>query len=58
MKMQYYREGGSEKHLRDITGILKISRDETDVAYITEWSGRLGLTDIWETIVRKVGESS
>jgi hypothetical protein len=58
MKMQYYREGGSEKHLRDITGILKISRDEMDVAHITEWSGRLGLTDIWETIVRKVGESS
>jgi len=24
-KMTYYREGGSEKHLRDIAGILKIS---------------------------------
>jgi len=24
-KMQYYREGGSEKHLRDITGMLKVS---------------------------------
>jgi len=25
MKMKYYKEGESEKHLRDITGILKIS---------------------------------
>src|SRR3970282_2767988 len=23
-KMEFYKEGGSEKHLRDITGILKI----------------------------------
>jgi hypothetical protein len=57
MKMRYYKEGGSEKHLRDIAGILKISRDDVDIAYITEWSGRLGLTDIWETILRRVGES-
>jgi hypothetical protein len=34
MKMKYYLEGGSEKHLRDITGILKISREEVDMAYI------------------------
>jgi hypothetical protein len=55
MKMQYYREGGSEKHLRDIAGILKISPDEVDIAYVTEWSARLGLTEIWEAILRKVG---
>jgi len=33
MKRRYYQEGGSEKHLRDIAGILKISRDEVDIAY-------------------------
>ena len=26
-KMLYYREGGSEKHLRDITGMLKVSAE-------------------------------
>jgi hypothetical protein len=57
MKMQYYLEGGSEKHLRDITGILKVSRDEVDTAYIADWSQRLGLTDIWEMILRRVGEA-
>jgi hypothetical protein len=57
MKMQYYRDGGSEKHLRDITGILKISRDEVDMAYIVNWSSHLGLMDVWEMICRKVDET-
>ncbi len=53
-KMEYYKEGGSEKHLRDITGILKISRDEVDVDYIINWAKRLGLTEIWESIQRRL----
>ena len=36
MKMQYYRDGGSEKHLRDITGILKVSRGAVDLNDIAE----------------------
>src|SRR4030067_2113100 len=51
-KMEYYREGGSEKHLRDITGILKISGEEVDRNYISEWSQRLGLTEIWEAVLK------
>ncbi len=54
-KMEYYKDGGSEKHLRDITGILKISGDEIDLAYITEWSEFLGLTEIWEAVKKKLG---
>lgn len=46
-KMEYFREGGSEKHLRDIGGILRISGEEIDRSYIEEWSARLGLSDIW-----------
>jgi len=58
MKMQYYRDGGSEKHLGDIAGILKISREDVDTAYVADWSRRLGLTDIWEIILKRVGESN
>ena len=29
-KLEYYKEGGSEKHLRDISGILTISPDQID----------------------------
>lgn len=55
-KMEYYREGGSEKHLRDITGVLKVSGNEVDLDYITKWSKELGLTEIWEAIQRRLIE--
>jgi hypothetical protein len=57
-KMEYYREGGSEKHLRDITGILKISNESIDIDYITEWADRLGLTDIWALIQARIAEKA
>ncbi|MFB3892933.1 MAG: hypothetical protein ACE15C_13020 [Phycisphaerae bacterium] len=46
-KMLYYREGQSDKHLRDIAGILKVSGDEVDRAYIDRWAEKMGLTEIW-----------
>lgn len=57
-KMEYYREGGSEKHLRDITGILKVSAQEIDEGYIVEWSERLGLGPIWQKIKRRMADKS
>ena len=54
-KLEYYQEGGAEKHLRDIAGILKISGEQIDLAYLDEWSSRLGLTSIWEK-VRAAGD--
>lgn len=53
-KMEFYREGGSEKHLRDIAGILKISGDVVDQNYISEWAKRLGLTDIWDAVQKRL----
>jgi len=47
-KMVFYKEGESEKHLRDIAGILKISGDMIDFSYIADWVKRLGVEDIWE----------
>lgn len=55
-KMRYYKMGSSEKHLRDITGILKVSAGMVDYAYIENWSGRLDLVDVWQAILRKVKE--
>jgi hypothetical protein len=57
-KMEFYKAGGSEKHLRDITGILKISGPEVDGKYIAAWAERLGLTEIWEAVLKRLGESS
>lgn len=55
-KMEYYRQGGSEKHLRDITGILTISGGQIDGQYISEWASRLGLLEIWNAILERLGD--
>jgi hypothetical protein len=46
-KLEYYREGGSEKHLRDIRSILALSGDLIEEAAVNEWVGRLGLEAHW-----------
>jgi hypothetical protein len=53
-KMHYFQEGGSERHLQDIAGVLELGGDRIDRDYIGEWAGRLGLHDIWARIVRSL----
>lgn len=55
-KMWYHRQGGSDKHLRDITGMIKVSGEKIDRAYIARWAKDLGLTEIWHTILKRLGE--
>lgn len=57
-KMEYYQAGGSDKHLRDITGILEISGDEVDRGYIAQWAQRLELTAVWNAVLKKLREKS
>jgi hypothetical protein len=52
-KLVYYREGGSQKHLRDIAGILKISSESVDRAYISQFAVQLGVTDIWQAVLNR-----
>jgi hypothetical protein len=49
-KLLYYQEGGSEKHLRDIAGMLRISPQPIDRAYIARWAAELGVGEIWRII--------
>ncbi|RPI77321.1 MAG: hypothetical protein EHM45_09535 [Desulfobacteraceae bacterium] len=57
-KMEYYKAGSSEKHLRDITGILKVSGTDVDRSYISSWADHLGLTEIWKAILKKLDEKN
>lgn len=50
-KLEYYRDGGSDKHLRDIAGVLEVSGKEIDRDYISDWAERLGLSEIWQRIL-------
>ena len=49
-KLEYYREGRSEKHLRDIRSILAVSGAETDQPALLEWIARLGLQAEWQLV--------
>lgn len=53
-KMLYFREGGSEKHLRDITGILRIRGELVDRKYVVDFAHQLGLLEIWEAILKRL----
>lgn len=57
-KMEYYREGGSEKHLRDITGILMTTGADVDRPYIARWAHQLGLVEIWEAIEKRLSSGT
>lgn len=56
-KMMYYREGASDKHLRDIAAMLQISAVGIDEEYVDRWASELGLTDIWQVARRRAGLS-
>ena len=46
-----------DKHLRDIAGMLKVSRDIIDRAYVAGWAKELDVLDIWQAILQRVGQS-
>lgn len=54
MKLVYYRDGGSDKHLRDIAGVLRIT-SEVDRSYVAGWAERLGVSDVWGSLLRELG---
>jgi hypothetical protein len=53
-KLQFYRETQSEKHLRDIAGILQVSGDEIDVEYINRWLAPLRVAREWQMILDRL----
>lgn len=49
-KLEFYRDGGSNKHLRDIAGVLKLQGDRLDRQYIELWAARMGLLAEWRLV--------
>ncbi len=50
-KLQYYRDGGSDKHLRDIRGVLLVQTDKIDHDYLTKWADVLGITEELKQVI-------
>ena len=53
-KLWYYQEGGSEKHLRDIASMFRVSGDVIDKAYIDHWAHELGFVKQWQAILERM----
>jgi hypothetical protein len=48
-KLEFYREGASEKHLRDIRGMLAIT--DVDRALLEKEIAQRGLADVWRKLI-------
>jgi hypothetical protein len=49
-KLEYFREGGSEKHLRDIGAMLAVSGGQLDRSALAGWIQRLGVEKEWRQV--------
>ena len=55
-KLLYFQEGGSDKHLRDIAGVLLIQDDKIDQDYLDRWATKLGVTPELELVRDRLRE--
>ncbi len=53
-KLVFFHLGGSEKHLRDISGVLLVQGDRIDQAYLDNWAEKLGVTQELELVRHKL----
>ena len=47
-KLQFYREGRSEKHLRDIDAMIERSAEDIDEPLLLKMIAELGLDEVWK----------
>jgi hypothetical protein len=48
-KLEFYQEGGSEKHLHDVRALLLMT-DDIDLEFVIDEVRSRGLDDIWELV--------
>jgi hypothetical protein len=53
-KLWYYSEGGGDRHLRDIAGILRVTGPGVDRTDIERWAKEIGCLDVWQAVLTKV----
>ena len=53
-KLLFYREGRSDKHIRDIAGVLKVQAERIDRVYILGWVEHFGLQAEWQLALDRV----
>jgi hypothetical protein len=52
-KLEFFREGGSEKHLRDVRLMLKLSGNHIDLPRLAELISERGLNNCWSKVAQE-----
>lgn len=50
-KLEYYREGKSDKHLTDVKNILEVSGNSLDMKVLNQMIDEYGFKNEWESVV-------
>lgn len=56
-KMEYYAEGGSQKHLNDIAQVLQTLGAKVDRAYIEDCALAYDLMHVWNAVLTRISKS-
>ncbi len=54
-KLEWAKMGASLRQIEDVTGILKVRKDELDFHYINKWVKELALTEQWLAASKPAG---
>ena len=55
-KLVFFKLGGTEKHLRDISGVLLVQGKLIDQEYLTLWAEKLGVSEELTLVRQKLSE--
>jgi len=57
-KLIYFHEGASDKHLRDVAGILTAGGESVDRSYIEKHAAKLNVLNEWWAVLKRIEEES
>ena len=52
-KLEWAKLGESERQLRDVGSVLRMSAATLDLPYIERWAPELGVSELWERVQRE-----
>lgn len=53
-KLIYFGLSRQSKHVRDITAILRLKKNQLDSEYMEKWITQLGLSSVWKEMLDKI----
>jgi len=56
-KLEFFREGGSEKHMRNVRAMVAVSGTDLNRKELEEWIDRRGLQTEWKIATHRIDDS-